>query len=114
MKEETNIQVIKHRNKGEKERVEFLFIHYDYYDGNEIIAKLFCQEYQMMVKEKIDGIHYNIIRVYKDSAEYNLIWHEDVGNCIYSTKQDIESVLELEEKLGVIVHKLNKMINLCQ
>lgn len=53
------------------------------------------------MKEKIDGIHYNIIRVYKDSAEYNLVWHEDVGNCIYSTKQDIESVLELEEKLGL-------------
>ena len=64
----------------------------------------------MLLEEKIDGIHYSIIKLHKDSTEYDLIWHEDVGNYIFSLKQDGASLLELEQRLEVIIGKLNEMI----
>lgn len=39
-----------------------------------------------------------------------MIWHEDVGNYIFSLNQDEISIIELEQRLDVIVKKLNKMI----
>lgn len=105
-----SIQVVKHINKDEDNRVEYLFVNFDYFDGNNLVAKLFCQEYQMLSEEKIDGMYYSIIKLHKYSTEYDLIWHEDVGNYIFSQKQDEASIIELEQRLGVIVAKLNEMI----
>lgn len=75
--------------------------------GNDLIAKLFCEEYQMLSDEKIDGIWYSMTKLHKDSTEYHLIWQEDVGNYIFSPKQDEESILELEKRLEIIVSNLN-------
>lgn len=105
-----SIQVVKHINKDEDNRIEYLFVNFDFFDGNDLVAKIFCEEYQMLSDEKIDGIYYSIIKLHKDSTEYNLIWHEDVGNYIFSLKQDEESTIELEQRLNFIVSKLNEMI----
>ena len=105
-----SVHVVKHINKSENNRVEYLLVNFDYFDGNDLISKLFCQEYQMLSEEKIDGIHYSIIKLHKDFTEYDLIWHEDVGNYIFSLKQDEISLLELEKRLEIIINKLNKMI----
>ena len=105
-----SIHVVKHINEDENSRVEYLFVNFDYFDGNDLVAKLFCQEYQMLSEEKIDGIHYSIIKLHKDFTEYDLIWHEDVGNYIFSLKQDETSLLKLEQRLEVIIRKLNEMI----
>ena len=64
----------------------------------------------MLSDEKIDGMYYSIIKLHKDSTEYDLIWHEDVGNYIFSLKQDEASIAELENRLELIVSKLNEMI----
>lgn len=105
-----SIQVVKHINKNENNRIEYLFVNFDYFDGNNLVAKLFGQEFQMLSDEKIDGIFYSIIKLHKDSTEYHLIWHEDVGNYIFSVNQDEISILELEQRLEVIINKLNEMI----
>ena len=105
-----NIQAIKHINKSENNRVEFLFKNFDFFDGNDLIAKLFVQEYEMTFDKKVSDIFYTIITLSKGSAKYNLIWHEDVGNYMYSTNQDANSILELENKLQVIIGKLNKIL----
>lgn len=105
-----NIYVVKHINKEESNRVEFLFVNFDYFDGNNLVAKLFEQEYQMLSDEKIDGMYYSIIKLHNDLAEYDLVWHEDVGNYVYSIKQDEDSLLELEQRLKIIIVKLNEMI----
>lgn len=107
-----SIQVVKHINKDEINRIEYLFVNFDYFDGNDFIAKLFEQEFQMLSDEKIDGIFYSIIKLHKISEEYNLIWHEDVGNYMFSVKQDEDSILELEQRLKVIVDILNKKLKL--
>lgn len=104
------IQVTKHINKDANNRVEYLFIHFDYFDGIDLIAKLLSQEYHMSLIEKLDGIWYSIIKVKDRAAEYELVWHEDVGNYIFSLKQDEKSLSELERKLVVIVRKLNEML----
>lgn len=104
-----NIQVAKHINADENNRIEYLFVNFDYFDGNDLIAKLFEVEYQMVSDEKIDGIFYSIIKLHKNLEEYNLIWHEDIGNYIFSVRQDKDFLLVLEERLKVIVDKLNEM-----
>lgn len=104
------IRVVKHINKDEHNRVEYSFVNFDYFDGNDLVAKLLTQEYHMTLIKKIDGIFSSITKVKDDSAEYDLIWHEDVGNYMFSLKQDEESLLELEQRLAVIVKKLNDMV----
>lgn len=60
--------------------------------------------------KKIDGLYYSIIKVHKDSTEYDLIWHEDVGNYIFSLQQDEISINKLEKRLEGIVRILNRLI----
>lgn len=105
-----SICISKHINKDENNRVEFLFINFDYFDGNDVVAKLFCKEFGMVSDEKIDGMFYSIIKLHKDSTEYNLIWHEDVGNYIFSIDQDDSSINDLENKLEFIAVKLNEVM----
>lgn len=81
-----------------------------FFDGNDLVAKILCEEYQMLSDEKIDGMYYSIIKLHKGSTEYDLIWHEDVGNYIFSLKQDETSTIELEQRLEFVVSKLNDMI----
>ena len=104
-----SIQVVKHINNEQNNRVEYLFVNFDYFDGNDLIAKLFGKEYHMISDEKIDGIYFSVIKLHKGSTEYVLMWHEDVGNYIFSVQQDERSIHELEQRLDVIVSKLNKM-----
>lgn len=105
-----SIKVVKHINDEENNRIDYLFVNFDCFDGNDLVAKIFCQEYQMISDEKIDGIWFSIIKLHKDSTEYDLVWHEDVGNYIFSLKQDEASIIELEQRLNFIVSKLNEMI----
>lgn len=102
------IRVTKHFD-GDK--VEYSFINFDYIDGIDYIAKFLCQEYQMQADEKFDGIWFSIIKLHKDSTEYELWWHEDWGNSI-KVKRKKELILELEQKLEIIVDKLNEMMKL--
>jgi len=105
-----NIRTVKHINKDENNRIEYLFVNFDYFDGNDLVAKLFCQEFGLLSNKKIDGAFYSIIRIHDDTSGYDLIWHEDVGNYIVSVKQDARSILELEQRLSIIVGKLNQMV----
>lgn len=106
----SRIQVVKHINEEESNRIEYLFVNYDYFDGNDLVAKIFCEEFQMLSDQKIDGMYYSIIKLHKGSTEYDLIWHEDVGNYIFSLKQDKESIIELENRLDFIISKINDTI----
>ena len=38
-----SVYVVKHINKSENNRVEYLLVNFDYFDGNDIISKLFYQ-----------------------------------------------------------------------
>lgn len=105
-----SITVKKHINEEEGNRIEYLFVNFDYFDLNDLVAKIFCRQYQMVSDKKIDGIYYSIIKIHNDSDEYNLIWHEDVGNYIFSLKQDEKSILQLEQRLKFIIAELNEII----
>ena len=41
---------------------------------------------------------------------YELLWHEDFGNIVYSVKQDMEAIDALEKKLKVVLKILNEKI----
>ena len=90
-----NIQVAKHINVDENNRIEYLFVNFDYFDGNDLIAKFFEKEYQMISDEKVDGMFYSIIKL---------------GNYIFSVRQDKDTILVLEQRLKVIVDKLNEIV----
>ena len=102
-----NIVPIKHRNADENNRVEFLWKDFDFIDGNRYIAEVLAQDYGMRVTEEIDGIWYIITRMRDGTCEYNLVWHEDVDNFIYSTEQDERTLQELETRVHAVAEKLN-------
>jgi len=92
------------------ERLEFLLKNFDYIDGNELIARIMSDEFGFVPAGKIDGIWYKIIRIKKKDLVYELMWHEDLGNSIYSlTQNDYENDL-LESRMNKVVEILNAKI----
>ena len=75
-------------NENKENRTEFLLINFDYEDGNDYLAKIFNKEFNMKVEEKKDYIWFSIIKLCKKNICYELLWHEDIGNIIYSLEQD--------------------------
>ena len=75
-------------NENKENRTEFLLINFDYEDGNDYLAKIFNKEFNMKVEEKKDYIWFSIIKLWKKNTCYKLLWHEDIGNIIYSLEQD--------------------------
>ena len=93
--------------RKEKNEVDFMLVNFDYINGIDIIAELLCRKFNMHAKEKIEGIWFSIIKVYDDSVDYDLIWHEDVGNYITCSKQDEETLSQLESRLEIILREIN-------
>lgn len=91
-------------------RVEFLLINYDYIDGNDYIARLFQDEYGFVVENKTEGLWYSIIRIHLNFSTYELLWHEDVGNAIYSLSQTDEEIETLQNRLDKVMKILNSSL----
>ena len=94
-------------NENKENRTEFLLINFDYEDGNDYLAKIFNKEFNMKVEEKKDYIWFSIIKLCKKNTCYELLWHEDIGNIIYSLEQDEDTVNELELRLQKVIDVLN-------
>ena len=94
-------------NENKENRTEFLLINFDYEDGNDYLAKIFNKEFNMKVEEKKDYIWFSIIKLCKKNTCYELLWHEDIGNIIYSVEQDEDTVNELELRLQKVLDVLN-------
>lgn len=99
------VKYAKHQNKR-KNRVEFWLVNFDYYDGNDYIAKLFCSNFNMIYKKE-EFIRYSIIYVYSENEKYELLWHEDIGNVIYCSIQSEKNNIVLEERLKKIINIIN-------
>lgn len=100
----------KYINVEKDNRVEFLLVNYDYFDGNDYIARLFIEKYNFVIKNKIDGWWYSIIRISNGCSEYELLWHEDTGNEIYSLNQTKEENEMLLHRLEKVLYILNNRI----
>jgi len=94
-------------NENKENRTEFLLINFDYEDGNDYLAKIFNKEFNMRVEEKKDYIWFNIIKLCEKNTCYELLWHEDIGNIIYSVEQDEDTVNELELRLQKVLDVVN-------
>ena len=94
-------------NENKENRTEFLLINFDYEDGNDYLAKIFNKEFNMKVEEKKDYIWFSIIKLCKKNTCYELLWHEDIGNIIYSLEQDEDTVNKLELRLQKVLDVLN-------
>ena len=94
-------------NENKENRTEFLLINFDYEDGNDYLAKIFNKEFNMRVEEKKDYIWFSIIKLCEKNTCYELLWHEDIGNIIYSLEQDEDTVNELELRLQKVLDVLN-------
>ena len=94
-------------NENKENRTEFLLINFDYEDGNDYLAKIFNKEFNMKVEEKKDYIWFSIIKLCKKNTCYELLWHEDIGNIIYSLEQDEDTVNELELRLQKVLDVVN-------
>ena len=94
-------------NENKENRTEFLLINFDYEDGNDYLAKIFNKEFNMRVEEKKDYIWFSVIKLCEKNTCYELLWHEDIGNIIYSLEQDEDTVNELELRLQKVLDVLN-------
>ena len=94
-------------NENKENRTEFLLINFDDEDGNDYLAKIFNKEFNMRVEEKKDYIWFSIIKLCKKNTCYELLWHEDIGNIIYSLEQDEDTVNELELRLQKVLDVVN-------
>ena len=94
-------------NENKEKRTEFLLINFDYEDGNDYLAKIFNKEFNMRVEEKKDYIWFSIIKLCEKNTCYELLWHEDIGNIIYSLEQDKDTVNELELRLQKVLDVVN-------
>ena len=84
-----------------------MLINFDYEDGNDYLAKIFNKEFNMRVEEKKDYIWFSIIKLCEKNTCYELLWHEDIGNIIYSLEQDKDTVNELELRLQKVLDVVN-------
>lgn len=100
----------KHINTEKNNRTEFLIINWDYEDGGDYLAEIFCKEFGMVAEEKVDYIYFSIIRLHLGTTTYELLWHEDFGNIIYSIEQDTEIVKMLEQRLENVLEILNEKL----
>ena len=103
-----NIVPYKYVNAHKDHAVEFWLTDYDFFDGNQYVAEVLAQDYGMRVTEEIDGIWYTITRMRDDACEYNVLWHEDIGNVVYTTQQDEQTLQELEARVHAVAEKLNQ------
>lgn len=100
----------KHTNAERNNRIEFLIINWDYEDGGDYLARIFCKEFEMLQEKKIDYIFFSVIKLHLDEITYDLLWHEDFGNMIYSIQQDKETLDILEQRLKVVLKILNEKL----
>ena len=94
-------------NTNQGNRVEYWFNNFDFVDGGAYIAGILKQDYGMRVTEEIDGIWYTITRMRDGACEYNVLWHEDIGNVVYTTQQDEQTLRELETRVHAAAEKLS-------
>ena len=94
-------------NENKENRTEFLLINFDYEDGNDYLVKIFNKEFNMKVEEKKDYIWFSITKLCEKNICYELLWHEDIGNIIYSVEQDEDTVNELELRLQKVLDVVN-------
>ena len=93
-----------------EEKTEFLLLNFDYEDGNDYIAKIFCEKYGMVADQKKDFIYYSVLDLHTNNKTYELLWHEDIGNSIYSIEQDVGTINALEKELKIVIDILNEKI----
>ena len=73
-------------------------------------VQIMSDEFGFVPAGQIDGIWYKIIRIKKNDLVYELMWHEDLGNSIYSlTQNNYENDL-LESRMNKVVEILNAKI----
>ncbi len=102
------VKSVSKKNIFAKKIIEFHFVDYDYHDGNLLSLEILKEKFDVVVGEEFDGIWYvrNTV-VYKD-IKIIFMWHEDIGNYIYSERQDSEAIGVVEELLEVLVKELNR------
>ena len=100
----------KHITVDKENRTEFLFVNWDYEDGSDYLAKIFCKEFGMSAEEKVDYIYFSVIKLHLDKITYELLWHEDFGNMIYSIEQEEQVVDMLERRVKVVLSILNEKL----
>ena len=94
----------------EKNRVEFLIVNFDYYDGNEYLAKIFIEKYGFGICNSFDGIWFKKIQIGLGNCLYEMLWHEDIGNAIYCVVQSEDANNILEERLKTVISIVNQRI----
>lgn len=101
-----SINFMEYVNKEEENRKEFQFVNFDFFDGNDLVAKILYEKYGVEIGEKMDGIWFTIIPLYYEGDEYKLVWDEDFGNYIYSESREDESIERMRVLVQIAIDEL--------
>lgn len=101
------VRAVRSINAEENNRVDFLITEFDYRDGIDFLANQFEKEYKTTVAEEIDGLWYRILKIRKGTDEFCLAWHEDIGNYMYCSEQNENTLRELEQMLNTVIARVN-------
>lgn len=99
---------------AKNKRVEFVLVNFDYYDGNELLANIFHDEFGFKFNGRTDNIWNKIIRMALEDCIYVFFWHEDVGNSIYCLNQSEYNNNLLEERIKKAIDIVNIRIQACE
>lgn len=104
------VEYRKYINGFKGNRTEFLLCNFDYRDGNDYLTGLFSELFDFEITERSDGIWFYVVKIRLGTCVYELLWHEDVGNCIYCAEQSEQNNVLLEERLNKVLEELNRRI----
>ena len=103
------IRVVKHRYDHIKNFFEF--VECDYYDDFELIRDVLLDDFHAKLLEEEDAIWAKGAVFDLNNMEVNLMYHADMGNGIYSYKNDPEITAFIEklanDMIPYIVDRLN-------
>lgn len=74
------------------------------------ILKILLEDFHMELKEEVVGVFTYRASLELTQHQYELIWHVDLGNYIYSICQNVEDVTRLELYLKEAEQKINQML----
>lgn len=105
------VELKKYNNKSTSNKIEYLFVNFDYIDGCDLVAEILSNKYSIKSGEKFDGIWFSSLPIYYRGIKFTLDWHEDTGNSLCCEDQSTTAIKYLEELAKMIEVELNRFLN---
>jgi hypothetical protein len=102
-------RVLKHITDVEKLYTYFEFDGYEYWDDFDAILSILANNMNCRKIKKLDGIYSRYYSLERNDFEFELMYHEDLGNCLRNIEKKDETYYE---KLECIAKEVMKYLEI--